>query len=188
MIAVEEVGDFFQSYLDAEFAASSAVSTEPDEILEQRRAILESFMYSVPGKVMSSGIGRGRGWSAEQLADLAQRMKVARRPLFLVVEYVHPKWKQLFAGYIGGGKPRTAGAYGELLFAAEIEGKMRVIATYREDFDRVPPPVHWKHAQGAEIGKLARPVGVLPVEAPTSRAAHFQDWQDFRRLPAQLRN
>lgn len=75
----------------------------------------------------------------------------------------------------------TAGSYSELLFATEIDGELKIIASFGKEFDSVPPPVRWSHTQGARIEGLGAPVSVRPLLAPTLDA-HRQDWEALRDM------
>lgn len=176
--------DFFNAYLDAEYAEAVAARSEPDQVLDERRRASEAFMYAAPGVVMSSVIGRGRGWSAEKLSEYAQTVhQVARRVLFLVAEYRHSEWDRLFAGYASGPRPRITGSYGQLLYAAEIEGQPKIIAQYAPEILEPAPPMRWSHAQGAEIGDPGRPVAIRALAEPTLQE-HRQDWIALRESMA----
>ncbi|SCF96038.1 hypothetical protein [Streptomyces sp. Ncost-T10-10d] len=180
MTSLEDVVKFFNSYLDIDYAGNTAVYSESDEVLNERRDTSMKFWHAAPGILLSPGFGRPMGMPAEQLAQLAENVNLAHRELFLVAEYSDPTWGTLYAGYIGGDRERTAQSYGGLLYATEIKGELKIIASYREDIDKVSPPVHWRHSQGAEITSPNTPVAVRPLEAPTGRAAHHQDWEMLR--------
>ncbi|MFE7468747.1 hypothetical protein ACFU6R_32205 [Streptomyces sp. NPDC057499] len=118
--------------------------------------------------------------SPEQLAKMAARMKPVRRALLLVAEYQDPAWGALYAAYFGGDRATTAQAYGGLLYATGIQGELRIIASYREDIDTEPPPMHWQHSQGAEITLTGPPVAVRALLEPVARKAHLHDWKELR--------
>ena len=179
MAQMEDVVKFFNSFLDIYYAGTLAVYSESDAVLDERRAASMEFVHAVPGVIMSPLFGRERGLPADELAEFAEEMDVTRRPLFLVAEYRHPSWGALYGGYIGDDSSATAGSYGGLLYATEIDRELKIIAIYREDFDKASPPVRWRHSQGAEIGDPGKPVAVRPLEAPTERAAHRQDWESL---------
>lgn len=173
---IDDAVEFFNAYLDAEYAEGVAARSEPDEVLDERREASESFMHAVPGAIMSSVIGRGPGWSTEKLAEYAQTVnQVARRVMFLVAEYRCPAWGRIFGGYASGPRPRITGSYGQLLYAAEVEGRLKIIAQYAPEILEPAPPMRWSHAQGAEIGKLGRPVALRVLAEPTLEE-HRQDW------------
>ncbi|MEU6018220.1 hypothetical protein ABZ826_30600 [Streptomyces sp. NPDC047515] len=186
MTSMEDVVKFFNSYLDIDYAGNTAVYSESDEVVNERRDASMKFWHEVPGAQLSPGFGRPMGMPSEQLAQLAANVNLARRTLFLVAEYSDPTWGTLYAGYIGGDRARTAQSYGGLLYATEIKGQLKIIASYREDIDKLPPPTHWRHSQGAEISSPNTPVSVRALEAPTGRAAHRQDWDALRNATTDL--
>ncbi|MCX5342154.1 hypothetical protein [Streptomyces atratus] len=174
---IDESVEFFNAYLDSEYAAAVAARTEPDEVLDERTATLETFMHAAPGTIMSPAVGRGRGWTAERLEKAARTVnEVARRNLFLVVEYKHSDWHSLFAGYVSGPTPLTTGSYGQLLYACEIDGLPKIIAEFFPEILEPAPPMKWSYAQGAQIGVLSKPKAIRALSEPTF-AEHQQDWE-----------
>ncbi|MCX4846577.1 hypothetical protein [Streptomyces sp. NBC_00893] len=184
MNSLEDVVKFFKAYLDVDYAGNVAVYSESDEVLNGRRDASMKFWHAVPGTFLSPGFGRPMGMTAEQLSQLSATANLAHRKLFMVVEYSDPTWGILYTGYIGGDRETTAQSYAGLLYATKIKGDLKIIAHYREDIDKVSPPVHWRHSQGAEMTSLATPVAVRALEAPTGRAAHRQDWETLRNAVA----
>ncbi|WP_329538967.1 hypothetical protein OG345_01920 [Streptomyces sp. NBC_01220] len=180
MTSIEDTQSFFNSYLDIDYAGNTAVYSESDETVNELREESMTFWHALPGVQLSPTFGRPMGMPVEQLAQLAATVELARRALFLVAEYSDPTWGKLYAAYIGGDRESTARSYGGLLYAAEINGNLKIIASYREDIDQLPPPVRWRHSQGAEIDPPKTAVSVHPLEAPTGRAAHRQDWEALR--------
>ncbi|MFF8617938.1 hypothetical protein [Streptomyces sp. NPDC015350] len=172
--------DLFNSYLDTDWAGNNAVLAEPDDVVNSLRSKIMEFWNSVPGVPLSPSFGRPMGMSPEQLANMAARMERVRRPLFMVTEHRSHAGQVLYAAYIGGNKPTTAQAYGGLLYATEIRGELKIIASYREDIDREPPPVRWQHVQGAEIPLAGPPVAVCAFRAPVDIKAHLRDWEILR--------
>ncbi|WP_190123256.1 hypothetical protein [Streptomyces inusitatus] len=176
---MDEAVSFFNSYLDADYAGNLAVRSESDEVLKERQIASRGFWHSTLNAPLSPGFGRPVGMPSEELARLAAKMNPVRRRLFLVAEYDDVEWGALYAGYIGG-RGRTVQSYGGLLYAAGINGELKIIASYKEDIDKVPPPLRWCHSQGVEITLSGNPVAIRPLEVPTGRIAHKQDWEAFR--------
>ncbi|WP_335932615.1 hypothetical protein [Streptomyces sp. PTD5-9] len=180
MTTLEEAVTFFNSYLDLDWAGNRAVSSESDEVVNALRSDSMKFWHSVHDAPLSPSFGRPMGMTPEQLARMAAKIELVRSELFLVAEYRDPTWRTLYAAYIGGGRVTTAQSYGRLLYATEIQEEIKIIAAYREDFDKTPPPMHWQHSQGAEITLTDPPVAVCALKAPTGRKAHRQDWEMMR--------
>ncbi|MCT2593936.1 hypothetical protein LHJ74_29195 [Streptomyces sp. N2-109] len=172
--------EFFKSYLEIEHAGNMATYSESDETVEELRAESMQFWHALPGIALSPSFGRPMGMQPERLSQLAQKANLERRALFLVAEYRDPAWGTLYAGFVGGDRASTAGSYGGLLYAAEIEGGLKVVASYREDFDKAAPPVQWRHSQGAEPDLPGAPVAVRALQGPTGRAEHREDWEILR--------
>ncbi|MFI5749103.1 hypothetical protein ACIBBE_24925 [Streptomyces sp. NPDC051644] len=184
MTILEGPVKFFNAYLGIEYAGNMAVYAEPDEVVNELRKESMKHWHALSGVPLSPSFGRPMGMPAEILAQLAESAKVVRRPLFLVAEYNDRTWGTLYAGYIGGDRARTAQSYGGLLYAAEINDTLKIIASYKEDTDKASPPMHWRHSQGAEISLSGPPVATHPLEAPAGRATHYQDWEAFRNAAA----
>ncbi|MFF8713920.1 hypothetical protein ACF07T_21150 [Streptomyces sp. NPDC015184] len=180
MTTLEDAVEFFNFYLDIDRDGNNAVRTEPDDVVNSLRSKIMRLWNSVPGVPLSPSFGRPMGMTPENLAEMAAHMERVRRPLFTVAEYQDPAWQVLYAAYIGGNKPTTAQAYGGLLYATGIQGELKIIASYREDIDKEPPPMHWQHVQGAEIALAGPPVAVRTFQGPTAIEAHLQDWEMLR--------
>ncbi|MFF5565167.1 hypothetical protein ACFY6Y_11045 [Streptomyces sp. NPDC012829] len=174
---MDEVVKFVYSYLCVEHSGNVAVYSESDEVVNRLREASMEFWYAAPGVPVSPSFGRAAGMSSEQLAKRAARVKIARRALFLVAEYRDPDWGALYAGYVGGDRVLTAQSYGGLLYVTKIADELKIVASYKEDIDEEPPPLRWRHSQGANILLTGPPVAVRPLGLPTGRAAHQQDWQ-----------
>lgn len=180
---MDDVVEFFNSYLDVVHAGEVAIFSEPDEIVVRLQGESLEFWHAEPGAPVSPPFGRIMGLSSAQLAQKwAGRPgpEISRRTLFLIAEYNSAEWGALFAGYIGGDRKLTASAYGGLLYATDIAGEFKIIASYREDIEVVPPPLQWRYSRGAHITLANTPVAVRPLEEPTGRAAHRQDWQEMQ--------
>ncbi|MEV6074436.1 hypothetical protein AB0L80_04885 [Streptomyces sp. NPDC052069] len=174
---MEDVVKFLNSYLDVEYAGATAVYSDSDEVVNEHRDESMKFWHAVPGVILSPSFGRPMGMPQEQFAKLGANSDLARRALFLVAEYADQNWGTLYAGYIGGDRNISAQSYGGLLYVTEIKRKLKIIASYKEDFDQPSPPIHWRHSQGVEIVTLENPSAVRPIEEPTGRVAHLQDWE-----------
>ncbi|MFD4949354.1 hypothetical protein ACFWNT_44465 [Streptomyces sp. NPDC058409] len=173
---IESVMQFFDTYLDVEYAAAVSARTEQNALLDKRVAALEGFLHAVPGVIMSPTIGRGQNWSAERLAKASHSVgDVARRTLFLVAEYNHPEWRPLYAAYVSGPTPLSTGSYGQLLCATEVDGNMKIISEYFPEILEPAPPMTWSHAQGAAIDLPGTPTTVRALAAPTFKE-HEEDW------------
>jgi len=177
---METAVKFFNAYLDIDYAGNVAVFSESDEVVNELRDASMKFWHAAPGVLLSPGFGRPMGMPPEQLARLAANTDPARRTLFLVATHHDPTWGDLYAGYVGGDREQSAKSYGRLLYATGIENEFKLIAAYREDFDKVSPPVRWRHSQGVEISSRDAPTAVRPLEVPSGRAAHRQDWEMLR--------
>ncbi|MGW4996466.1 hypothetical protein ACWEP8_02275 [Streptomyces hydrogenans] len=176
----DDVVDFFNAYLDSDFEGNLAVASKSDNEVQSCKEVSSQFFYSGDGVAMSVGFGRPTGWPEEKIDELAQQAQVVRRPLLLVIEYCNAEWGPVFAGYIGGDRPRTAASYGALLYVAFVREELRIIATFREDFGAVSPPIHWIQSQGVQVAGLGDPVAVRALEPPVKRAVHLQDWERLR--------
>lgn len=173
---LEYSSEFIESYLDAEYAERLASRTEFDEVLDERRRTSESFFHSTPDSPMFSVIGRRIGYSAEELAEYAQTAgQIARRVLFIVAEFEHPEWGNLFAGYVSGASVTTTGAYDSKLFVKEIKGRPKIIAQYASEILKPAPPVQWIHVMGEHIADVSGPSAVKALREPTFEA-HRLDW------------
>ncbi|MEU3654798.1 hypothetical protein AB0E67_18665 [Streptomyces sp. NPDC032161] len=177
MTTLEDAVDFFNSYLDVDYAGNKAVFLEGDEAVNTLRENSMKFWHSEHGVPLSPSFGRTMGMTPEQLNEMAAKVNLARREIFLAAEYSDPIWRTLYAAYVGGDRVTTARSYSELLYAAEIQDEIKIIASYREDINKVSPPVHWRHSQGAEISLSGPPLAVIPLQEPTGRKAHQQDWE-----------
>ncbi|MFJ9885774.1 hypothetical protein ACIQRW_07910 [Streptomyces sp. NPDC091287] len=171
---------FFNAYLDIEHEGSVATYSASDEVVNELRTKSMGFWHASPGTTLSPSFGRPMGMHPDQLATLARSVNLARRTLFMVAEYRRPDGETLYAAFTSGDRTRTTQSYGGLLHAAEVEGELKIVASYKEDFDKASPPVHWRHSQGAEINLSGAPVAVRPLEAPTGQAAHQEDWEGLR--------
>lgn len=179
MTEIREAEEFLNSYLDAEFEEAKAARAESDDVLAQRTAVSETFMHAVPGAIMASVYGRPP-MTDEELADYALTVgEVAHRNLFLVAEHPNVAWGPVFAGYISGNHPMSLGAYGLLLYLADIKGQPKIISSYYPDLLSTAVPTVWRHAAGAEFGGLEPPVRVRGIQAPR-RAEHHHDWEERR--------
>ncbi|WP_150233586.1 hypothetical protein [Streptomyces filamentosus] len=176
--------EFLSAYLDAEFEEARAVRQGSDAVLRRRTEASEDFMYSVPGYIMASVYGRPP-MTESQLEEYALTVdQVAHRKLFLVSEHRHRNWASLFAGYISGDSPLSLGAYGLLLYCAEIEGGLKIISSYYPEPLSVEVPTVWRHAGGVEFDDVDSAVRVQAIEAP-KRPEHLRDWDMRRELAAE---
>jgi len=173
-VNIDVAVEMFRSYLHAEHEEEVAVYAESDEVLAQRKINSESFMHTANGD-MHSTIGRPP-LTPERLAEFASGVVVTPRTLFLVAEYTHPVWGRLFAAYVSGSRPQTASSYEQLLYAAEIEGQLKIIAKYMEDFLELEAPMRWTHMQGEEVGVLGVPVATRTFVQP-ERERHREEWR-----------
>lgn len=180
MTAIEDAVIFFNAYLDIEHEGNVATYSASDEVVNELRTRSMGFWHASPGAILSPSFGRPMGMHPDQLENLARSVNLARRTLFLVAEYRGPDGNSIYVAITSGDRAETAQSYGGLLHAAEVKDELKIIASYKEDFDRVSPPVHWRHSQGAEITLPDTPVAVHPLEAPTGQAAHQDDWEDLR--------
>ncbi|MFE3379515.1 hypothetical protein [Streptomyces anulatus] len=180
MTPIDDAVTFFNSYLDVEHEGNVAIYSASDEVVKELRARSMTFWQASPGATLSPSFGRPMGMHPDQVADLARSVNLARRTLFMVAEYRGPDGGRLYAAFTSGDRASTAQSYGGLLHAAEVAGELKIIASYKEDFDKASPPVHWRHSQGVEITLPAAPVAVRPLEAPSGQAAHQEDWEGLR--------
>lgn len=180
MSDMDDAVNFFNSYLGVEYAGQVAVSSQPDEVVNDLRAEIMTFWHAAPGVPLSPPFGRLTGISPEQLAQKSAETNPVRRELLLAAEYDDPTSGKLYAGYIGGDRELTALTYGGLLYATEVEGQLKIISSCKEDFNAVPPPFGWRRSQGAQVSPAGPPVAVRPLREPTGRAVHRQDWLALR--------
>ncbi|ARF73947.1 hypothetical protein ACPEIF_07495 [Streptomyces sp. NPDC012600] len=180
MISIDDAVNFFNAYSDIEHAGITATYSEPDEVVNEYRTGSMRFWHAEPGTPLSPSFGRPMGMGSDQLAQLARNVSLVRRTLFLVAEYRGRDGGSVYAGIVSGDRTRTAESYGGLLYATEVDGDLRIVASYKEDFGKVSPPVHWRHSQGMDIGLPGPPVAVRPLAAPTGQAAHLKDWEGLR--------
>ncbi|WP_411079711.1 hypothetical protein [Streptomyces sp. cmx-18-6] len=180
MSTIGDAAKFFNAYLDIERIGSMAVYSEPDEVVNSYRTSSMRFWHASPGTPLSPSFGRPMGMDSDQLAQLARTVSLARRTLFLVAEYRAHEGDSIYAGFVSGDRARTAESYGGLLYATEVNGDLKIIASYKEDFDGVSPPVRWRHSQGVEIDLPGPPISVRPFEAPIGHPAHLGDWEKLR--------
>ncbi|MFE7135178.1 hypothetical protein ACFVIM_30405 [Streptomyces sp. NPDC057638] len=176
---LDQAVEFLHAYLEAEHREGLAARTEPDAVLAERRRESEAFMHAVPGVFLSSTLRR-RPMSADELAKYATTVdQVARRTLFLVAEYAHSKWGQLFTGFASDRTAGSTGSYGLLLSVVAIEGEPKIVAFSYPDLLAMNPPTPWRYASGARINKRGRLVAVRALVEPT-RADHRADWAAIR--------
>ncbi|MFJ1590153.1 hypothetical protein ACIOD0_07880 [Kitasatospora albolonga] len=180
MSSIDDAVNFFNSYSDIEHTGNIATYSEPDEVVNEHRADSMRFWHAEPGTPLSPSFGRPMGMGSDQLAQLARNVSLVRRTLFLVAEYRGREGDSVYAGIVSGDRTRTAESYGGLLYATEIGGDLRIVASYKEDFDAVSPPVRWRHSQGRDIVLPGPPIAVRPLATPTGQAAHLKDWERLR--------
>jgi hypothetical protein len=180
-VKVDQAVDFFNAYLDVEFAEAVAVYHEPDDVLASRREVSESYMYSLPGFRMASRLGRPP-MSAERLAELSRSAKVSRRVLFMVNEYRHVNFGPIFAAFVSGAQPILADSYESLLYATEVDEEIKIISEFFVDFDHLSS-VKWNHAQGVDVGDPGESVAVRALTEP-GEPEHQRDWLRMRDATA----
>jgi len=165
-------------YLDAEFAALTAVMAEPDDgAVADAVAAAAGFLRSGPNRRLVFGINRLPGGPAESLTrTTAELDQYDKRKLFQVKEYRHPAWGRLFAAYAGSRARDVAGAYERLYYLADVEGTPGLIAEYVPELLAPAPPVIWSRLQGAEIDDPGELVAVRQLAEPT-RKTHLEDYR-----------
>ncbi|MFJ7628671.1 hypothetical protein ACIQZN_19460 [Streptomyces sp. NPDC097595] len=179
---LDQATEFINSYLDAEYAEAKALRSEGDAVLSERQKDSESHFLSTPESPMFSVIGRRPGYTDAELEEYAQTLdQVARRVLFMVVEFEHKERGAIFCGYVSGAGPTITGAYELQLFIQEVGGKPKIIAQYAAEILKPAPPVQWTHVQGAEVSDPGTPVTARAFTEPTFNP-HRLDWAATREL------
>jgi hypothetical protein len=158
-----DIGDarrVLDGYLDAEWALTQAVLTDPDDaVVATRRREVEAFLHTGPGILLGPTIGRAPGQSAEEIAAGAgQLAEYVRRPLLDVVEVPHPLWGTVYAGYAGSQQAYTTGEPVACYVVAGTEAGPRIVSEYDAD----PFTGEWEHGGGVVVDLVGAQRGDLP--------------------------
>ena len=176
---IVEATQLAEDYLDAEYAALSAVLAEPDDaVVTAAVAAAARFLRPTPDEPPLVFImNRPAGVLPDVLAKTTEQLaNYQRRALFQVKAYQHPVWGALFAAYAGSRAKASAGAYERLLYFADVDGAPGLVAEYIPELLAPAPPVTWSHLQGARIDDPGELMAVRQLSEPT-RKAHLADYQ-----------
>jgi hypothetical protein len=179
-VDIDDAVRFFNALLDTEHAHAIGRITELDDEFHRRIAALDAFMHDMPGShaPVSLSVSRMPGQTAAELTEYAGNLELlARRNLFLVVEYDHPEGGQLFAGHVSHDRRHHCDEYHELWYAADIAGELKLIARYI--FEGGAPPLRWRCFQGATIENPGWLVTARAIIEP-GRISHRWHWTDIR--------
>ena len=123
---MDEVSEFFSSFLDAEWALRRAYCTERDHN-KFRDLNFSTFRQFIRGSNFSLGTPRSRGKDEKFFASKEKQLEMEdRRSLFQIKTYSHPTYGELYRAYVGMHDRRHFDCYEENLYAARFDGELKL--------------------------------------------------------------
>ncbi len=170
---LDDAVKLLDAYLDAEWAATEAVYSEPDDtVVDARVREANAFTRSPAGAPLGVTVSRAPG--ADVAAMRPQLSQFARRRLFQVIEHAHPLWGRLYGGTAGSSAASAAGNYERLYFVADTEDGPRIVSEYVPEL--FTPEVEWSHFGGVVIEDPGPVVAVRSLQPP-DRERDRANWE-----------
>lgn len=172
---MDEAEAFFRRFIDTEFAALRATFVEDDDAVAQARVDeAQRFLRNTMDHPLTVGFGRAIHLSPAERAQ--RREDVAHfipRTLYLLRTWDHDTRGRIREAVVGSSQAYLEGEYDLRLFAATVDGELRIISRYA--FGGLGRPVTWEHSGGEKLdapGRLVETRKLVPPDAAAQRA----DW------------
>jgi hypothetical protein len=201
---MNEAVDFFQRFIRAEYEMAEAAYGERDSSLYAKK--LEAFEGFLKGVRTPDSRVRGiddleLGILGEDWFETGQQVLEQLRPrtLFQVKQYLHPELGDVFRAYVSDSRAFIVDVYGANLYAARVEGELRIISLYatcdeclmtgKVDGRTCPEckGTGWRFLDGSRLDDPGKLVEVRKLQPPSSRQQReeYEAELDLPRLRGQ---
>jgi hypothetical protein len=133
---MDKIIAFINAFIEQEYASLIVEKTEPD--FEAYTAAIKALShYCLPG-LAGNFIGRrplepDADW---YLDEAAAQTAYRKRTLLRIEQYQHQKLRDVYRCYVSDTEPENdAGVCSVWLYVAEIEGTLKIISIYRQDWE-----------------------------------------------------